>query len=89
MAMPSATYVVPQGLDTEGKDAPDQAGDQPAMCIQGLSQREDCRQGRASYDACPRIPAGEELLYLQSPVQGAGAAARHFYSITEDDAPGW
>ena len=59
--MPSAICVVPQGLDIEGKDSPDQAGDQPAMCTQDLSQGEGCRQGRASRDACARIPAGEEL----------------------------
>lgn len=51
--MPSAVHVVPQGLDTEDKDGPDQAGDQPAMCTK----------------VCPRegVVGGAEQAAMQVP----------------------
>lgn len=55
--MPSAVRVVPQGLDTEDKDGPDQAGDQPAMCIK-ICPREGvvggAEQATMSQDLCRR-----------------------------------
>lgn len=49
-----------------------------AMCIQGLTWGEGCRQGRASYDAS---------LQEKSPAQGAGTTPKHSYSVTEADGP--
>lgn len=43
--------------------------------------------GRAE-QAMMHVPGSlQEKSYLQSPVQGAGAAPRHSYSITETDGP--
>lgn len=92
-AMTSAMGTVPQGLDTVDK-AETQSGAKEVLLTR-LETRLQCgskvcpeeRVGDRAEQAVTYVPGCvQEMSYLQRSVQGAGAGARHTYSITEAGA---